>query len=110
MADEQRDALTRIAHFLADQLGAPVFDLVAPASLEAAVSLLTSLSPETKKALGYLVVNRILGVFMQQGPDGLLGPLEKWLESEGLSPAQATGMVAKALAALDESVQKRRPN
>jgi hypothetical protein len=110
MPVDQKDAITRIAHFLADELGGTVFDIVAPATLEASVSLLASMSPETKKAIGYVIVNRILGVFMAQGPAGMLGPLEKWLESEGLSPAQATGMVSKALICLDDAIGKRRPN
>lgn len=108
--DTEQTMLDRIMRFAAEQLSVPVFDLVAPSALEAAVSWLAALSPETKAALGYVVVRRVLGAVLAQGPGGTLAPLKDWLVSQGLTESQAVGMCAKALEALDKAVEARRPN
>lgn len=109
MPDTEQTILDRIADFAARELGAPAFDLLAPSVLEAAVDWLAGLSPETKAALGYVICRRILGAVLVSGPGGTLAPLKTWLVAQGVTEAQAVGMVSKALTALDEAIEKHRP-
>jgi len=104
-----KEQFDRILRFFSEQLGVPVFDLAAPATMEAMVELIDSMSPEVKKALVYGGANRFLGSLLASGPQGMGNYLMKLLQWIGLSETAAIETAGKWVDSLDRAIQKRKP-